>query len=182
MIIISETLGNINQNKEWQDKIRGTTPDYLILDAAQLEKECHQQSTHDGLRLAVFMPPNSALADGDILIWDEETKNAVIVKVISHDIMVINLQRLLCAHSDAIIHYAFKLGLILGQHKLHAMIKNNLVYVPITIATSTLDTLFKENSFHSLSYWYVSGADISSLLTPNEIDLLFDGIFSCQPE
>lgn len=72
--------------------------------------------------------------------------------------------------------------MILGQHKLHAMIKNNLVYVPITIATSTLDTLFKENSFHSLSYWYVSGADISSLLTPNEIDLLFDGIFPCQPE
>lgn len=123
------------------------------------------------------MPPNSTLADGDILIWDEETKNAVIVKVISHDIMVINLQRLLCVNADAIIHYTFKLGLILGQHKLHAMIKNNLVYVPITIATSTLDALFKENGFHSLSYWYVNGTDISSLLTPNEIDLLFDGIF-----
>jgi urease accessory protein len=177
MIIISETLGNINQHKEWQDKIRGTSPDYLILSPAQLEEECHQKSTHDGLRLAVFMPPNSMLVDGDILIWDEETKNSVIVKVISHDIMVINLQRLLCANSDAIIHYAFKLGLILGQHKLHAIIKNNLVYVPITIATSTLDAMFKENSFHSLSYWYVNGADIASLLTPIEIDLLFDGIF-----
>lgn len=172
MIIVSEVLGNIRKDAIWKERLKGTHPDYLILEHTQLNRECHSKSTHGGLKLIIYMRDEQQLEDGDVLIWDDETNNSVIVKVIFHDVMVINLQRLLSASSDIVIHHAFSLGHRLGERKLQAIIKNNLVYVPITIASNTIDAMMKKNSFQPLSYWYVNGDDITSLLTIHEIDIL----------
>lgn len=115
------------------------------------------------------------LADGDVLAWDEETNVAVVVQINLRDVMVIDLSELKSRSPDELIKTCFELGHALGNQHWKAVTKHNEVYVPLTVATTMMDSVMRTHGFQHLPFRFVKGAEILPLLTNSEARLLFGG-------
>ena len=175
MILIEHILGNAKKDPVWQRRLEGAHIDLLVLDQREAQKSRCRRTSLGGRDLGISLERNVVLADGDVLMWDEASKTAVVVQLNLRDVMVIDLKELKKQPLDVLIKTSFELGHALGNQHWKAVTKNNEVYIPLTVETKMMDSVMRTHGFEHLPYAFVSGAAVLPNLTPSEARLLFGG-------
>lgn len=175
MILIEDILGNVKKDPAWQSKLKDATLDLLVLDQREAQKSrCRKLSTR-GVDLGISLDRHIMLADGDVLTWDEQNNTAIVVQINLRDVMVIDLSELKSRSPEECIKTSFELGHALGNQHWKAVTKNNNVYVPLTVATTMMESVMRTHGFQHLPFHFVEGQEILPLLSNSEARLLFGG-------
>jgi len=175
MILIEDILGNVKKDAVWQERLKDATLDLLVLDQREAQKSrCRKLSTQ-GVDLGISLDRHVMLADGDVLSWDEQNNVAIIVQINLRDVMVIDLSELKNRSPDELLKTSFELGHALGNQHWKAVTKNNHVYVPLTVATTMMESVMRTHGFQHLPFSFVKGQEILPLLSNSEARLLFGG-------
>lgn len=175
MIIVEHVLGNAHTDKEWQQKAAKATVDLLILDQWEAQKSRCRKNTEAGQDIGISLDRHVLLRDGDIILFDETTNTLVMVKINLRDVMVIDLASLRGDTEDQQIRISFELGHALGNQHWKAVIKDNKVYVPLTVSEKVMSSVMKTHHFGEKTYQFVKGSSILPLLSNSEARLLFGG-------
>lgn len=175
MIVIERVIGNLKRDRIWQQRLKNVNPDLLMLSQWEAQKSRCRKTTRDGQDVGISLDRDRILADGDILLWDEANNHAIVVQMSLRDVMVIHLHPLSSMEVNAIMKICFELGHALGNQHWKAVIKRDRIYVPLTVATSMMDSVMKTHGFYSLPYAFVTGESILSELSQPEARLLFGG-------
>lgn len=175
MIIVEHVLGNAHKEAKWQEKIAKATVDLLILDQWEAQKSRCRKNTQAGQDIGISLERHVLLRDGDILLFDETTNTAVMVKINLRDVMVIDLNALKANTEDEQIRISFELGHALGNQHWKAVIKDNKVYVPLTVSEKVMSSVMRTHQFSEQTYQFVKGESILALLSNSEARLLFGG-------
>lgn len=175
MILIEHVLGNIKNDPVWQTKLKDASIDLLVLDQREAQKSRCRKLSSQGVDLGISLERNVVLTDGDVLFWNDELHMAIVVQIQLRDVMVISLSELKKRSFDELVKTCFELGHALGNQHWKAVTKNNEVYVPLTVATTMMDSVMKTHGFQHLPYHFAKGAEILPLLSNSEARLLFGG-------
>lgn len=175
MILIEHVLGNIKNDPVWQTKLKDASIDLLVLDQREAQKSRCRKLSSQGVDLGISLERNVVLIDGDVLFWNDELHMAIVVQIQLRDVMVISLSELKKRSFDELVKTCFELGHALGNQHWKAVTKNNEVYVPLTVATTMMDSVMRTHGFQHLPYHFAKGAEILPLLSNSEARLLFGG-------
>ena len=147
MILIEHILGNAKKDPVWQRRLEGAHIDLLVLDQREAQKSRCRRTSLGGRDLGISLERNVVLADGDVLMWDEASKTAVVVQLNLRDVMVIDLKELKKQPLDVLIKTSFELGHALGNQHWKAVTKHNEVYIPLTVETKMMDSVMRTHGF-----------------------------------
>nr|AYM48545.1 urease accessory protein UreE [uncultured Bilophila sp.] len=93
MQLVENVLGNSN-DPVWKARLADAAIDTLELSQWDAQKNRLRKDTRNGQAIAVSLDRNAFLHDGDVLLWDEKMKQAVICKIDLCDVLVIDLSGL----------------------------------------------------------------------------------------
>ena len=88
MLIIESILGNI-RDKQWQDRARKAKVDYLILNQWDAQKNRLRRTSEQGNDIAVSLPRNTFMQNGDVLAFDEASNTMTVAKINLRDVLII---------------------------------------------------------------------------------------------
>lgn len=174
MIIVESIVGNIN-DEHWNPRLEGARIDWLDLDQWEAQKNRFRKLTEHELELAVALDRNTHLHDGDILLWDESARRAVVARISLNDVMVIELGDAVYETPDLLLRTCFELGHALGNQHWPAVVKDTKVYVPLTVDRNVMSSVMRTHAFPGIEYTFVRGADVIPYLAPHEARRLFGG-------
>jgi urease accessory protein len=174
MILVEAIVGNVN-DASWKKQLEGATLDYLNLDQWQAQKNRFRQNTEGGLELAIALDRNSHLHNGDVLVWDTATRQAVVTRIQLQEVMVIQYSGLLSQAQEALAQTCFELGHALGNQHWPAVVKGTKVYVPLTVDRKVMASVMKTHAFTGITYEFVPGTEVIPYLAPHESRRLFGG-------
>lgn len=157
----------------WPERLRHARVDVLRLGQAEAQKSRLRKSTEGGVEVAVSLDRGTQLSDGDVLLWDEARRTALVARVDLADVLVIELDAVLSGPRDAAVATCVRLGHALGNQHWPAVAKGTRVYVPLTVARSAMESVMKTHDFNYVTFGFVSGSEVVRLLTPQETRLLF---------
>jgi urease accessory protein len=148
MIHINKIVGNINSDKDLQEKYQTMTENDNVekIQVSRLEADRTRirKLSNKGTDLALTMEPGSHINDGDVLLLTEE--KMVIARRESENVIIISLSSDIS--TQQILETAIKLGHIIGNMHRPIKVTNNKVYFPIQ-SDSEIE-LFKR-LFHNLT-------------------------------
>ena len=107
MQLVENVLGNSN-DPAWKARLADATIDTLELSQWDAQKNRLRKDTRNGQAIAVSLDRNAFLHDGDILLWDEKTKQAVICKIDLCEVLIIDLGGLQKLPADQLRPAAFR--------------------------------------------------------------------------
>jgi urease accessory protein len=174
MLIIESVQGNLNE-EEWKQRLQGGTLDYLELDQWQAQKNRLRTKTQAGKEIALSLERNSQLRDGDILTWDEAAKTGVIARIHLQDVLVIDMSAVNQLDVNESLQLCFELGHALGNQHWPAVIKNDKIYVPLTVDRKVMASVMRTHAFAHLTYQFVPGTEVIPYFAPHEARRLFGG-------
>ena len=82
MPLIETVLGNAN-DPEWRARLAHAHVDTLDLSQWDAQKSRLRKTTRDGLPLAVSLERGEVLRNGDVLLWDDAERRAVVCRMIA---------------------------------------------------------------------------------------------------
>ena len=148
MIHINKIIGNINSDKDLQEKYQTMTENDNVekIQVSRLEADRTRirKLSNKGTDLALTMEPGSHINDGDVLLLTEE--KMVIARRESENVIIISLSSDISTQQT--LETAIKLGHIIGNMHRPIKVTNNKVYFPIQ-SDSEIE-LFKR-LFHNLT-------------------------------
>ena len=174
MIIIEGIVGNSNE-PQWRDRLAQAEIDWLVLDQWEAQKSRLRKSTTAELELALSLDRNTHLHDGDILLWDEDQRRAVVARIHLKEVMVIDLAAVIGEDQDAVVRTVFELGHALGNQHWPAIVKDTRVFVPLTVDLKVMASVMKTHAFPGVRYDFMPGAEVIPYLAPHESRRLFGG-------
>ncbi|MPZ54959.1 MAG: urease accessory protein UreE [Rhizobiales bacterium] len=174
MILIGTVLGN-SQEAIWKERLDASRIDWLVLDQWEAQKNRFRKHTADDVEIAVALERNTHLHDGDILLWDAETRRAVVVKTELKAVMVIDLSAAMSQSPELSLRTCVELGHALGNQHWPAVVKNSKVFVPLTLDQKVMDSVMRTYAFPGVSFDFVPGAEVIPYLAPHEARRLFGG-------
>lgn len=175
MIIIEKVLGNIKQDGTWQARKKESQVDILRLDQHEAQKSRCRKHTEKGQDLGIALDRNVLLADGDVLFYDEATNTMIIVEISLRDVLVVDLSHLATIPVDAQIRVSFELGHALGNQHWKAVLKENHVYVPLSVSKEVMASVMRTHGFDETAFKFVPGGEILPKMSRSEARLLFGG-------
>ena len=174
MILVEAVLGNAGE-PEWAARLAAATVDELALDHWEAQKNRFRKRTAGGTEVAVSLDRGVFLRDGDVLVWDAQAGTAVVVRVSLRDVMVIHLDALKGASPELVMRTCVELGHALGNQHWPALVKEGVVYVPLTVDRKVMASVMATHRFEGIRYEFVPGSDIVPYLAPHEARRLFGG-------
>ena len=174
MIVIETILGNV-QDADWKERLAEAHVDYVTMDQWEAQKSRFRKMSDDGVEIAVSLDRGVALKDGDILRWDEASKNAVIAHIHLKDVLVIEMGALLSEAPELLMRTAVELGHAIGNQHWPAVVKGNKVFVPLSVDKKVMASVMRTHAFDGITYEFVSGSEIIPYLAPHESRRLFGG-------
>jgi urease accessory protein len=174
MQLVESVFGNVN-DPAWKHRLEGARIDHLELDQWEAQKNRLRKNTEGGVELALSLDRNQHLHDGDILAWDEATHAAVVARIQLKDVMVIRLTELLQHSPEQILRTCVELGHALGNQHWPAVVKENQVFVPLTVDHNVMASVMRTHAFHGIEYKFMPGAEVIPYLAPHEARRLFGG-------
>lgn len=174
MNLIETVVGNI-RDEPWKAKLEGARIDVLPLDQWQAQKNRFRRKSEGGVELAVSLERNTHIHDGDILLWDEANRTAVVAQVALQSVLVIHLDALLSHDAEALTRTCFELGHALGNQHWPAVVKGTSVYVPLTVDRQVMASVMKTHAFAGITYEFIPGSEVIPYLAPHEARRLFGG-------
>jgi urease accessory protein len=174
MIIIESVLGNIG-DPGWSERLSNASVELLELDHWEAQKNRFRKTTAKGTELAVALDRGTVMRDGDILLWDAQAGVVVAVRIRLRDVMVVHLENLARLGPEIVMRGCLELGHALGNQHWPALIKGNLVYVPLTVDRKVMASVMNTHRFEGIRYEFVPGGEIVPYLAPHESRRLFGG-------
>lgn len=172
MILVEAVLGN-SADPQWAARLRAATVDELALDHWEGQKNRFRKKTAGGIELAVSLDRGTFIRSGDVLLWDEAAKRAVVARISLRDVMIIHLDAMADAAPDIALRTCVELGHALGNQHWPALVKGSHVYVPLTVDRKVMSSVMNTHRFEGISYEFVPGSDIVPYLAPHESRRLF---------
>ena len=174
MILIESVLGNAG-DPQWSGRLAAGSVDTLALDHWEAQKNRFRKKTAGGLEIAVSLDRGAFLRDGDVLVWDEAGRSAVVAKISLRDVMVIHLDELSAHPSEIAMRACVELGHALGNQHWPALVKGASVYVPLTVDRKVMASVMNTHRFEGVRYEFVPGGAVVPYLAPHESRRLFGG-------
>ena len=94
MRIIDSILGNTS-DAQWQERAKTAQIDYLALNQWDAQKNRLRRTSENGDDIAVSLPRNTFLKNGDVLFYDEASKHMLVAKINLRDVLIIEIQELM---------------------------------------------------------------------------------------
>ena len=174
MILVETVIGNASE-PEWAERLAAATVDTLELDHWEAQKNRLRKKTGGGRELAISLDRGTFMRDGDVLLWDEQARQAVVARLSLRDVMVINLEALAALPAELALRTSVELGHALGNQHWPALVKGSRVYVPLTIDRKVMSSVMKTHRFEGISYEFLPGSEVVPYLAPHESRRLFGG-------
>jgi len=174
VVIIESVLGN-SGDPEWSATLSAAHLDVLALDQWEAQKNRFRKRTAGGTEVAVSLDRGIFLRDGDVLSYDAQAQTAVVVRVSLRDVMVIHLDGLKALAPEIAMRTCVELGHALGNQHWPALMKGDVVYVPLTVDRKVMASVMATHRFEGIRYAFAPGADIVPYLAPHEARRLFGG-------
>jgi urease accessory protein len=174
MILIEGVLGHAG-DPQWSERLATATVDPLELDHWEAQKNRLRKKTRGGQELAISLDRGSFMRDGDVLLWDEQARRAVVARLSLRDVMVIHLEALTGLPAELALRTAVELGHALGNQHWPALVKGDHVYVPLTVDRKVMSSVMHTHHFEGISFEFLPGGDIVPYLAPHESRRLFGG-------
>ena len=174
MVIIESVLGN-SGDPEWTARLSAAHLDVLALDQWEAQKNRFRKRTAGGAELAVSLDRGVILRDGDVLAWDAQAQTAVVVRLSLRDVMVIHLDGLKALAPEIAMRTCVELGHALGNQHWPALVKEGVVYVPLTVDRKVMASVMETHRFEGIRYAFAPGGEIVPYLAPHEARRLFGG-------
>jgi len=157
----------------WPDLLAEAQVDVLHLDQSDAQKSRLRKATDAGVEVAISLDRGTQLRDGDILLWDEARRAAIVARIDLKDVLVIDLGGLDGGPPEVSMARCVELGHALGNQHWAAVVKGRRVYVPLAVSRAVMASVMKTHSFEGVTYTFVPGADVIAHLAPREARRLF---------
>lgn len=172
MIVIETILGNIG-NPDWADRLAAVEVDALEIDQWEAQKSRFRKKTAKGAEVAVSVDRGTYVRDGDVLLFDAKTRSALVARIEVRDVMIVHLDELKHAAPEIAMRTCVELGHAMGNQHWPALVKGDLVYVPLTIDRKVMASVMDTHHFEGLRYEFASGREVIPYLAPHESRRLF---------
>jgi len=174
VVVIETVLGNIG-DPEWIERLSAANVDLLEVDQWEAQKSRFRKTTANGAEIAISLDRGSYVRDGDVLSWDKQALTAVVAKIDLRDVMVIHLDGLAGFAPEIAMRACIELGHAMGNQHWPALVKGNVVYVPLTVDRKVMASVMNTHRFEGIRYEFVPGRDVIFYLAPHESRRLFGG-------
>jgi urease accessory protein UreF/urease accessory protein UreE len=174
MVIIETVLGNIS-DPEWTKRLSTAHVDLLEVDQWEVQKSRFRKTTAKGAELAISLDRGTYIRDGDVLFWDAKAAEAIVARIDLRDVMVVYLDDLTRLAPEIAMRSCVELGHAMGNQHWPALVKGNLVYVPLTVDRKLMASVMNTHHFEGIRYDFVPGREIVPYLAPHESRRLFGG-------
>lgn len=174
MILIKTILGNIG-DAEWAERLSAAERDLLEIDQWEAQKSRFRKATAKGVEIAVSIDRGTHIRDGDVLLWDAHARSALIARIELRDVMIVHLDDLAHLTPEVAMRTCVELGHAMGNQHWPALVKNNSVYVPLTVDRKVMASVMNTHRFEGIRYEFVPGREVVPYLAPHESRRLFGG-------
>lgn len=174
MIMIESVLGN-SVDPVWAGRLSDAEIDLVEIDQWEAQKSRFRKTTAKGAQVAVSLDRHTHLCDGDILLWNEQTRAALVARIELRDVMVVHLDELTTEAPDLAMRTCVELGHAMGNQHWPALVKGTCVYVPLTVDRKVMASVMKTHRFEGIRFEFVSGREVVPYLAPHESRRLFGG-------
>lgn len=169
---VDRVLGRADEG-DWPGRLEGARVDPLRLDHAEAHKSRLRKATDGGTVVAISLDRGAQLSDGDILVWEEARRTAVVARVDLPDVLVIDLSAVLDGPPELSMATCVELGHALGNQHWPAVVTGTCVYVPLTVGHAVMTSVLKTHSFRHVSFAFAPGAEVAARLAPGAARRLF---------
>lgn len=175
-MILIETIVASSLEPEWRARLDGAEVDVLLLDQWDAQKSRLRKSTVGGVELALSLDRASHLHDGDILVWDEGARRAIVARIELNEVMIIEIEDDGdAADLETTSRTLFELGHALGNQHWPAVVKGARIFVPLTVDRKVMASVMKTHAFPRVRYDFRPGLEVVPYMTPHEARRLFGG-------
>jgi len=171
-MVIETILGNIS-DPEWADRLAASEVDVLEVDQWEAQKSRLRKTTAKGAEVAISVDRGVYLRDGDVLLWDAQARSALVARIEVRDVMIIHLDELMHLAPEVALRTCVELGHAMGNQHWPALVKDNLVYVPLTVDRKVMTSVMNTHHFDGIRYEFMSGREVVPYLAPHESRRLF---------
>jgi urease accessory protein len=172
LVRVDTIMGRATEDA-WPDLLAGAQVDVLHLDQADAQRSRLRKATDAGVEVAISLDRGTQLRDGDILLWDEARRAAIVARIDLKDVLVIDLGGLADGPPEVSMARCVELGHALGNQHWAAVVKGRRVYVPLAVSRAVMASVMKTHSFEGVTYAFVPGANVIAYLAPREARRLF---------
>jgi urease accessory protein len=172
LVRVDTIMGRATEDA-WPDLLAGAQVDVLHLDQADAQRSRLRKATDAGVEVAISLDRGTQLRDGDILLWDEARRTAIVARIDLKDVLVIDLGGLADGPPEVSMARCVELGHALGNQHWAAVVKGRRVYVPLAVSRAVMASVMKTHSFEGVTYAFVPGANVIAYLAPREARRLF---------
>lgn len=174
MLIVESVLGNTN-DKQWQDRVATAKVDYLALDQWDAQKNRLRRKTEQGNDIAVSLPRNTFLQNGDVLAFDEANNSMIVAKIKLRDVLIIEIKELLKKDQSELVRLCIELGHALGNQHWPAVVRDNKIILPLTVDKKVMTSVMRTHAFPDITYDFHPAEVAIPYLLPHEARRLFGG-------
>lgn len=174
MKVYTQIIGNVHSN-EWIEALRSVQIETITLDQWTAQKSRLVATSDRGEQYAISLGRGQRLTDGDILDYAPDAHRALVVDVQMHEVMEIELDRLLRFTPEHIARTAFELGHAIGNQHWPAVVKGTRVFVPLTVDRKVMESVMRTHNIEHISIAFRRGAEVIPYLAPHEVRRLFGG-------
>jgi urease accessory protein len=173
-MIVATILGNVH-DPDWAGRHEAIRVDELVLDQWEAQKSRLRKRSVAGVDIGLALGRGTRLRDGDVLAWDEERATVVVARIQLGDVMVIDLSGLAAQPGPVALRSAIELGHAIGNQHWPAVVKDNRMYVPLTVDRKVMDSVMRTHDLFGITHDFVPGTEVIAYLAPHESRSLFGG-------
>lgn len=175
MKIFTEIIGNMNQQPEWEEKLRDVEIENIYLDQWTAQKSRFLAKNEQGEEYPIALKRHSQVVDGDIIYYSPEEKKAIVLRIELSPVLVIDMSALQQKDPETMIRISVELGHAIGNQHWPAVVKGTRVYVPLTVDKKVMLSVMETHHIEGITYEFQKGLEIIPYLAPHEIRRLFGG-------
>jgi urease accessory protein len=174
VILIETVLGNIG-DPAWTGRLAAADIDLIEIDQWEAQKSRFRKTTTKGAEIAVSIDRGTHIRDGDVLLWNAQALSALVARIELRDVMIVHLHDLTSLSPELAMRTCVELGHAMGNQHWPALVKDNLVYVPLTVDRKVMASVMNTHRFEGIRYEFVPGREVVPYLAPHESRRLFGG-------
>ena len=166
MEIFKEIIGSLH-TPQWEERAKTLQVEYLDLEEWQAQRSRFLARSESGEEYAIALRRHTPIKDGDILYAD--SKRIVAIRLHLSQIMTLDLSDMTLLTPTEIISLAVEIGHALGNQHWPAVVKENKIYVPMTVDKRVMQSVISTHHFPFISYSFTPAEELLPHLSPNEV-------------
>lgn len=174
MQVYTEILGNAH-DESWHEKLHDCHIENIYLDQWTAQKSRFLAKSDHGNEYPVALKRQSQIVDGDIISYDPEKKEAIVLKLELNPVMEIDMSQLAGKTPEEIIRISVELGHAIGNQHWPAVVKGTKVFVPLTVDKKVMLSVMETHNIDGITYEFHQGQEVIPYMAPHEIRRLFGG-------